>query len=100
MAKNKVTLTLLDFPFVCSPLGFVPKDNSTLRRIHDLLYPRHNLVNDGIAFKKAYLKYAIITNILGIILYTGKGYTLIKRDIADAFRNILLAPYITWLLGF
>jgi len=31
------------------------------------------------------LKYIIITNILEIILYTKRGYTLIKQDIADAF---------------
>jgi hypothetical protein len=47
-----------------------------------------------------YLKYITISNILNIIRQASISCTLIKRDIADAFYNIPLALYITWLLGF
>jgi len=80
-----VTYTLPDFPFICSLLSFIFKDNNILCCIYNLLYPLYNLINNSIIFKKAYLKYIIITNILEIILYTKRGYTLIKQDIADAF---------------
>ena len=100
LTKNKVTHTLPDFPFICSLLSFVLKDNSILCYIYNLLYPAHNLINDNITSKKAYLKYIIILNILSIIRQVSISYTLIKRDIADAFYNIPLALYITWLLSF
>jgi hypothetical protein len=35
-----------------------------------------------------------------MVLITGKNAIIFKRDIADAFRNILVAPYYRWLLGF
>jgi hypothetical protein len=63
LAKNRVTYTLLDFPFICSPLSFVLKDNNILCRIYNLLYPRYNLIKNSITSEKAYLKYIIITNI-------------------------------------
>ena len=78
LTKNKVTHTLPDFPFICSPLSFILKDNSILCCIYNLLYFAYNLVNNSIISEKVYLKYITMTNILEIILHIRKGYTLIK----------------------
>lgn len=42
-------------PFISSSLGFVPKHDGGLRRIHYLLYPSGRLVNDYIADKASIL---------------------------------------------
>jgi hypothetical protein len=36
LARGRVVQVSVDYPYVCSPLGFTPKEDGTLRRIHDL----------------------------------------------------------------
>ena len=87
-------------PFISSPLGLVPKPNGGLRRIHHLSFLRGSSVNDFIPKEAANLKYATLENILTRIRRAGRGATIIKKDIKDAFRNISVAPHQQWLLGF
>lgn len=90
------------FPYCASPLGLVDKDKElgTFRRIHDLSAPHKSSVNDGIDEKNGYLHYTRIGEILRAILTAGRGCTILKRDVADAFRNIPIAPHTRWLMGF
>ena len=78
--------------FMCSPLGLVPKKDSGLRRIHDLLHPLQRSVNAYINLDYSALQYTQIDQILDNIIKAGHYCIIFKRDIKDAFRNILIAP--------
>jgi hypothetical protein len=52
---RRVSKSLSTFPFICSPLGFVPKPNRKLRCIHYLSHPRKSGTNAGIAKDYRYL---------------------------------------------
>jgi hypothetical protein len=71
-------------PLLCSPLGFAPKADGGVRKIHHLSFPMGSLVNNGINEESSRLKY---------MLLAGSGCNLLGRDIADAFRNIPIAPH-------
>jgi hypothetical protein len=88
------------FPFISSPLGLVPKHDGGYRRIHHLSHPRGSSVNDYISPECATLTYTSVADIFKLILTAGRGATIIKRDIKDAFRHIPVAPNWQWLLGF
>lgn len=88
------------FPFVSSPLGLVPKGDGRWRRIHDLSFPRGSSVNDGIPKELGALEYASIDEAIESLLRAGKGATLVKRDLKDAFRHVPVASSDSWLLGF
>ena len=87
-------------PFISSPLGLVPKPNGELRQIYHFSFPRKSSVNDYIPKEVANLKYATLKNILARICWAGQSATIIKKDIKDAFRNILVASHQEWLFGF
>jgi hypothetical protein len=87
-------------PFICSPLGLVPKGSGGWRRIHHLSYPRGNSVNDHIPAEWAALEYATVDQAIALVAAQGPRATLIKRDLQDAFRHIPIAPQDLWLLGF
>ena len=61
------------FPFICSPLGFVPKPGGKLRRIHHLLYPTKQSTNDRIQQEYRYLQYARVFDVCDAILLAGRG---------------------------
>jgi hypothetical protein len=87
----------------CSPLGLVPKPDSSWRRIHNLSSPkpRNGLsVNDAIPDSHSTLTYSTIEDILALILLAGPGAVILKRDLKDAFRNIPVALEDRRLLGF
>ena len=86
--------------FICSPLGLVPKKDGSLRRIHDLSYPRQSSVNAHIDPEFATLSYTRIEDILRDVIEAGRHCVILKRDIKDAFRNIPLSSQVQWLLGF
>ncbi len=46
------------------------------------------------------IEYISIDNVFDLVREAGPGATIIKKDIADAFRNIPVAPLSRWLLGF
>lgn len=87
-------------PYICSPLGLVPKQNKGWRRIHHLSHPPGRSVNDHIRPEFAALKYVTLEEIWATIIKAGRGSTIIKRDIQDAFRMIPVAKLQQWLLGF
>jgi hypothetical protein len=87
-------------PYICSPLGLVPKHDKGWRRIHHLSHPPSRSVNDHIRPDSAALKYVTLEEIWTTIIKTGRGSTIIKRDIQDAFRMIPVAVLQQWLLGF
>jgi hypothetical protein len=87
-------------PYICSPLGLVPKHDKGWRRIHHLSHPPGRSVNDHIRPDSAALKYVTLEEIWATIIKTGHGSTIVKRDIQDAFRIIPVAILQQWLLGF
>lgn len=87
-------------PYISSPFGLVSKNNGGLRRIHHLFYPPGLSVNDFIPRKATQLRYATLENVLVQVRRAGRGAIIIKKDIEDAFRNILVAPHQQWMLGF
>ncbi len=78
-------------PYICSPLGLVPKHDKGWRRIHHLFHLLGRSVNDHIRPDFAALKYVTLEEIWATIIKTGRGSTIIKRDIQDAFRMIPVA---------
>lgn len=80
--------------FISSPLGLVPKYNSSLYKIHHLLYPFNSLINNYIIQKSLILFYLSLYNVFIKIIKAKRHLVLIKQDIKDAFWNIFIAPYI------
>jgi hypothetical protein len=71
----------------------VPKPDRTFRRIYNLSSPkpRQGLsVNAAILEAYSTLTYSTVDNILALILLTRRGAIILKRDLKDAFRNILV----------
>jgi len=97
---RRVVSTIPQPPFISSPLGFAPKHDGGLRRIHHLSHPPGRSVNEGIPEIFASLDYVTFHAVLDMIVQAGRSCVIMKRDIKDAFRNIPLAPDIQWLLGF
>lgn len=97
---GRILSTSSDFPFISSPLGLVPKGDGGFRRIHHLSHPRGSSVNDFIPNNSSKISYISIKEIYTAILTAGQHCTIIKKDIADAFRNIPVATDNQWLLGF
>jgi hypothetical protein len=87
-------------PYVCSPLGLVPKHDGGWRRIHDLSYPKSTSVNDGIPRDRGALEYAAVDDAIAALIAQGRGAVLLKEDLADAFRHVPVAISDRWLLGF
>lgn len=76
-------------PLIVSPLGFTPKHDGGLRKIHDLSHPKGQSVNDFIVTD--HLEYVRFEAILDMIVKSGLGCIIFKRDMTDAFRNIPVA---------
>lgn len=87
-------------PFICSPLGLAPKSNGKRRRIHHLSYPRKHSVNDYIPAAWGALEYASFDEAMAKVSKLRPGALLVKRDLAEAFRHVLVAQEDLWLLGF
>ena len=87
-------------PYICSPLGLVPKHDGGWRRIHHLSHPRGESVNDHIPDGAGELKYTRFQEILQLVTEAGRHCIILKRDVKDAFKNIPVAPQHQWLLGF
>lgn len=87
--------------FISSPLGLVPKTGSnTSYRIHHLSFPPGKSVNDYIPPGWGSLEYTSFDEAVAMVAAAGHGAILVKRDLADAFRHIPVAPGGCWLLGF
>ena len=89
--------------FISSPLGLVLKGSTTgnqWQRIHHLSFPPGKSVNDNIPPEWGALEYTAFDDAVAMVAAAGQGAILIKRDLADAFRHIPVAPEDYWLLGF
>ena len=88
--------------FISSPLGLVPKAGQikAWRQIHHLSFPHGKSVNDHLTPDWGALEYASFDQAVAMVAMAGQGAILIKRDLADAFRHIPMAPEDYWLLGF
>ena len=100
LADGRIVCTTASPPYICSPLGLVPKHDGGFRRIHNLSHPLKESVNAYISPEFSTLKYTIIEDVLSMVKTAGRHSLILKRDIKDAFRNIPIAPHVQWLLGF
>jgi hypothetical protein len=82
---------------VTSPLGLVPKHDGGHRRIHDLSFPPGTSINDGIPKIFGTIEYTTFDDIAA---RTRQGNLIVKRDIKDAFRIVLISLHYRRLLGF
>lgn len=96
---GRVEIVTGDRPFICSPLGLVPKPGGW-RRIHHLSHPPSHSVNHHIPEKSSELKYTKFEEVLDMVRKGGRSSFILKRDVKDAFRNIPVASHIRWLFGF
>lgn len=81
------------YPFISSPLGLVPKSSGGLRRIHHLSHPKLHSVNDHIPHAFAAIKYITVDTVFRLVITGGRHYQIVKKDIKDAFRIVLITPY-------
>ena len=86
--------------FYSSPLGLVDKPNGKKRRIHHLSHPVGASINDGIAKRFGEISYTTVGEVVAAILELGVETVMLKRDFADAFRQVPVCPQDTPLLGF
>lgn len=93
-------------PLIVSPLNTVPKDSVDERRvIVDLSWPSGLSVNDGIS-KDSYLgeiidlHYASVEQVCRMVLNTGLGAHIYKRDLRHAYRQIPVDPGDFQYLGY
>ena len=77
-------------PFIYSLLRLVPKYNGGFRRIHNLSYLRKNSVNDYIPDVYSTLEYTTFNEVITAVLTMGRGAILVKKDLLDTFRYILI----------
>jgi hypothetical protein len=100
LSLGRVSPSTGNAPFISSPLGFVPKGDGGLRRIHHLSFPRKASVNHYIDEASSTLVYTSLYKVTNHVIAAGKHCIIMKRDIKDAFRNIPVAYQDRWLLGF
>jgi hypothetical protein len=72
---------LLEDLFISSPLGFAPKHDGSLRRIHHLSHPPGRSVNDGIPEVFVSLDYVTFHAVLDMVLRAGRNCVIMKRDL-------------------
>ena len=65
----------------------------------DLSSPRGRSVNDGISSSLCSLSYASVDNTVNIITMLGRGTSLIKIDLSNAYRMVPVHPVDQSLLG-
>lgn len=68
--------------------------------MHLLLHPRGKSVNCHISVKHGALNYSSIDKAIDLRLDMGRYCILVKRDLIEAFRKILVAEFNLWLPGF
>lgn len=90
-----------EIKLVCSPIGTVPKPNSSkLRTIHHLSHPRRGLsINEGISEEKSAIQYDSLDQLIEFIR-CNPGAKLWKADLREAFRTITIGKSQSRLMGF
>ncbi len=87
-------------PFICSLLGLVPNHGGGWRRVHYLSHPHGESLNDNIPDGVSKMKYICFQEDLQLVITAGRHCVIIKREVKDKFRNVLVPPQHRWLLGF
>lgn len=89
-------------PFVCSPLGLVPKSDGKFRLIHDLSFPKKSSfsVNGSIPHEASVVSYDTMDNVVSLIKQYGQFALMAKTDVENAFCIIPIHPSDYHLLGF
>ena len=84
-----------------SPIGAIPKKHKPgkWRLSMDLSSPVGSSVNDGISSEWSSISYVSIDFLLSLVLEAGKGSTLVKADIKEAYRMLPIHPEDQGLLG-
>ncbi len=87
--------------FKCSPVNLIPKCNSDKSRlIHNLSHPfAGNSVNALVSKEEATVQYEHFGEFLVMVCKAGRGAELVKMDIADAYKHIIVHPDFWQLLG-
>ena len=85
--------------FHISPLGLVDKSDGKFRMIHDLSFPKHESVNDGIIKENSKVLYENIDTCVDIEKNMKPGALMAKVDIEEAFRIIPIQFSDRHLLG-
>ena len=84
-----------------SPIGAIPKKHKPgkWRLIMDLSSPAGSSVNDDISSEWSSICYVSIDFLLSLVVEAGKGSTLVKADIKEAYRMLPIHPEDQGLLG-
>ena len=84
-----------------SPIGLIPKKNrpGKWRMIVDLSSPPQHSVNEGISEELSSLAYTCVDHLAALILSEGRGSSLVKADIKEAYRMVPIHPEDQHLLG-
>ena len=69
----------------------MPKHDNNWHRIHHFFFPNYISVNDGIPKLYSIIKYITINMIFKSVVEANMNCFIIKRDIKDAFCNVLVA---------
>ena len=76
-------------PFIVSPLGVVSKKPpEEFRLTHHWSFPKGASVNDGISHENSTVCYATFGDAIRCMKLAGRGWSLAKTDIKNAFRII------------
>ena len=86
--------------FHCSPLGAVPKPDSSIRLILNLSSPRGEAINEGISQEKFSVIYSRFDDAVDIVRDIGPSAFMGKLDVKHAFRLCPVRPQDFPLLGF
>ena len=78
-------------PFICSPLGLVPKHDGGWRRIHHFSHLRGESMNDYIPDGVGKMRYTSFQKVLQLVIHTGRHSVNMKRDVKDEFKNVPVA---------
>lgn len=84
-----------------SPIGLIPKAHqlNKWRLIVDLSAPQGHSINSGINSELCSLSYASLDEAVRVILQLGRGTSLVKLDLKDAYRIVPVHPDDHHLLG-
>ena len=79
--------------FISFLLGLVLKYNERFRRIHYFSHPVKHSINDYIKEEYETLIYITFVDIIEMIIRIGRGSLIIKKDVKEAFRIVLVVFY-------
>ena len=81
------------YPFHCSGMGVVPKQDGSHRVITHLSAPPGRSINDHINPEAVTLTYTSVDRAIGMANDLGKGTLFAKIDLKCAFRQCLATPH-------